>query len=148
LESYFECAEFNIGNNAAGYVGPHCGSDGRSIGVGIYGDESCSNYIGDVVDLSQYLSVDDTEESLQIYADKTCIPCKSSESFSLITDNEINNNNNDDDTYTTDHGVYPLCTYLYDASAKCQIHFSDPQSSYQVCVMNRKLSRTLPSVSC
>lgn len=78
--------------------------------------------MGDVVDLSQYLAVDDTEQELQMYSDKTCIPCKASESFSLVSDSDIENGNDD---------IYPLCSYLYDTSAKCQIHFSDPESSYQ-----------------
>lgn len=119
LSDYFQCTSFNIGNNV-GYVGPHCRSDGRTIGIGIYADQHCSRYIGDIVDIGQYLTVDDS--AFQMYYGRSCISCEASEAFSLLTDDQVGQASS----------VYPLCYQLYETSAKCQLHFADNEQSYQV----------------
>jgi hypothetical protein len=43
MQDFFECGQFNVGNNVA-YMGPHCRSDGKTIGIGIYKDEYCNKY--------------------------------------------------------------------------------------------------------
>ena len=53
---YFECAEFDVGG-AQTYLGPHCRTDGFTIGIGIYKDEYCSSFVGDMVDMEELTCV-------------------------------------------------------------------------------------------
>jgi hypothetical protein len=52
-EDYFTCSEFTVGDQT-GYLGPHCRSDGYTIGIGIFEDSDCSSYIGDKVNIQRY----------------------------------------------------------------------------------------------
>ena len=74
---YFQCAEFNVGG-AVSYLGPHCRSDGFTIGIGIYQDQYCSSYIGDMVDMEQVTGQAFDDEYLSPYYPKQCISCKAS----------------------------------------------------------------------
>ena len=71
---YFECAEFNVGN-AVSYLGPHCRSDGFTIGIGIYEDPYCSSYIGDMVDMEEVTGQAFDDDYLSPYYPKQCISC-------------------------------------------------------------------------
>ena len=71
---YFECAEFNVGN-AVSYLGPHCRSDGFTIGIGIYEDQYCSSYIGDMVDMEEVTGQAFDDDYLSPYYPKQCISC-------------------------------------------------------------------------
>ena len=89
LEDYFECAEFNIGNSA-GYLGPHCASDGKTISMGIFNDEYCNDYSADISEVSSYMAVN--QNDLAAYYSDNCISCLASvslplsqSSFGLIT---------------------------------------------------------------
>jgi hypothetical protein len=77
---YFECSEFNVGG-AMAYLGPHCRSDGFTIGIGIYEDEYCSSYVGDVVDLEQVTGQAYKDDYLSPYYPKNCISCTARVSF-------------------------------------------------------------------
>ena len=120
IEQYFSCATFPIGNNGNyGYIGPHCQSDGQTIDIGFYTDESCNNFAGESENLKNYFSIDETD--MDIYTSKTCIPCSAADSFALVTDDQLN-----------DGGIYSLCSALYEPAAKCQKAFSNQYKSYQV----------------
>ena len=111
-ENYFSCSKFTVGNNAV-YLAPHCRSDGSSIGIGIYSDQYCSDFIGDEVDISEFTGQNFDDGELQSYYDKTCLSCSASDGFSLITD----------DALKADQDLtYPLCTVLYQNSAKCNLY--------------------------
>lgn len=118
-QDYFSCTQFSLGNQM-GYLGPHCRQDGHTIGIGIYGDEQCNTYIGDVTDLNMYTAKQFDDSELSPFYDKTCISCRSSNSYSLIEDG---NNGND--------ATYPLCGAIYQNSAKC--HESLGSISLSVC---------------
>jgi len=106
LEDYFECAEFNIGNSA-GYLGPHCASDGKTISMGIFNDEYCNDYKADLSEVSSYMAVNDND--LQAYYSNNCISCLASDGYTLEAAN-------DDDSYTA---VSDICGALYGEGAKC-----------------------------
>jgi hypothetical protein len=72
---YFQCAKFNIGNQVV-YLGPHCASDGKSITIGIYNDESCSQYKGAISDMEAYVGLD--QSTLLFYYPESCISCNAS----------------------------------------------------------------------
>ena len=78
MQDYFECGKFNIGNSA-GYLGPHCADDGKTISMGIYDDESCNEYRADVSEVSNYMAVN--ENDLEAYYTGKCISCLASVSL-------------------------------------------------------------------
>jgi hypothetical protein len=121
-EDYYSCSAFAVGNNV-GYLGPHCGSDGRTIGIGIYKDAFCSVYLGDEQDIQQYTGYKFDSSELQFYYDKACISCSAIDGFSLITDDAL---------MASRDITYPLCAMLYENSAKCNRALSVTDYNYQV----------------
>lgn len=121
---YFTCQQSVVGNKNF-YTAPHCRSDGHTIGIGIYEDENCNTYVGKDFNFdndqngSNGLSFDD--EDLKTYYDGNCISCQASDSYALVTD----------DAYGTQEYTYPLCSVLYDYSAKCNKRIA-LQSTYDV----------------
>ncbi|KAL3942415.1 MAG: hypothetical protein SGARI_000274 [Bacillariaceae sp.] len=107
LMDYFECAEFNIGNGAVGYMGPHCASDGKTIAMGVFSDQYCNDFTADLADMSAYVQVSGTE--LDAYTSDNCISCLASDGYTLEVDN------NDDGQAD----VSDICGELYDEAAKC-----------------------------
>jgi len=103
-ETYFTCTAHENG----GYAAPHCAADGLTIEIGRYSDYTCSTYTGETV------------ASLQsTYYDQSCVSCNGPESFALVTDDEID----------TTSSTYPLCSALYDQSAKCTQHASSSNTA-------------------
>jgi hypothetical protein len=86
LQNYFQCAEFNIGDNV-GYLGPHCKSDGKTIGFGIYHDQYCNQYNADLLEMSSYMSVSDND--LEAYYSNNCISCLASVSLNGTVDFDV-----------------------------------------------------------
>jgi len=106
LEDYFECAEFNIGNSK-GYMGPHCASDGKTISMGIFNDDSCNDYSADISEVSSYMAYN--QNDLEAYYSPNCISCLASDGYTL-------EGANDDDQYNI---ITDICGALYGESAKC-----------------------------
>ena len=120
-ESYFSCSKFTVGNSV-GYLGPHCGSDGHTIGIALYGDAYCTDYIGDHSNVQEFTGQKFDDADLSNYYDKNCISCLADDGFSLITDDAISSN---------EDLTYPLCSVLYENSAKCNKH-AEGTLSYNV----------------
>lgn len=134
--SYFSCTKFDMGG-AYGYMGPHCRSDGRTIGIGIYNDQYCNEFIGDTSELSGSLNFDDNE--LQHYYDRDCISCSAEESYSLITDDVLGSGQD---------LTYPLCQLAYQVSGKCDRYMSsgvtvNQDSANQVSQREKTLQQCL-----
>jgi len=55
---YFECTEMESSNGQIGYIGPHCAEDGFTVTLGVYSDEYCNQYIGNGVDIANFLGED------------------------------------------------------------------------------------------
>lgn len=66
------CTAFAIGNDVA-YLGPHCGSDGKSITMGLFKDNECTKYVGNEADSGYSTGVDDS--LLQFFYSPTCVSC-------------------------------------------------------------------------
>lgn len=140
---WFECTEVER-NNQVAYVGPHCAEDGFEITLGVYSDEDCNEYIGNGVDVQNWIGEEMEEDALRTYynsaygptleqlqyvnEDQVCIPCNQAD---LMWDTVVANNFNDDAygnanqqyNYDQDSEVNELCTNLYMASARCDKHF-------------------------
>eukprot|EP00339_Tiarina_fusa_P005293 CAMPEP_0117052564 /NCGR_PEP_ID=MMETSP0472-20121206/36332_1 /TAXON_ID=693140 ORGANISM="Tiarina fusus, Strain LIS" /NCGR_SAMPLE_ID=MMETSP0472 /ASSEMBLY_ACC=CAM_ASM_000603 /LENGTH=512 /DNA_ID=CAMNT_0004767235 /DNA_START=73 /DNA_END=1611 /DNA_ORIENTATION=+ len=104
MAEYFECSNVNVGN-ADMYLGPHCRSDGKTIGIGIYKDENCNAYNADLGDISEVTGLDLSDDYLKPYYSENCISCLASDGFVLEVDE--------------DNQVADVCGMLYDESAKC-----------------------------
>jgi hypothetical protein len=122
-EDYFTCSQFKVGNNI-GYLGPHCTSDGKTISIGIFDDENCVNYIGDIVDLQQFTGMTFDKQGMALYDDGKCISCLERDEFSLYSDSSS----------TGGEGVYELCSVLFEVGGKCNryLNVEDTSDTYGV----------------
>lgn len=121
-ESYFTCSKIDIGG-VYGYLGPHCRSDGRTIGIGIYNDQYCNEYVSDTSEISSSSGLEFDDGELQQYYDKDCISCSAEESYSLVTDDVLASGQD---------LTYPLCQLAYQVSGKCNRYMSSSVSITQV----------------
>jgi len=72
--NYFSCSQFEIGNQVV-YLGPHCNDDGHSITLGVFDDEECSDYLGDIANMQDFTGIPFNEDSLSFYYPQTCVSC-------------------------------------------------------------------------
>ena len=84
MADYFQCGEFNLGNSVA-YMGPHCRSDGKTIGIGIYRDENCNRYNAKLNDISSYTGMDLSDEYMKFYYSNNCVSCRASVSSPCLS---------------------------------------------------------------
>ena len=113
-ESYFTCNAFNFGG-AKGYLGPHCRSDGRTIGIAMYKDQNCNDFIGEASEIAAASGMSFDDGELKNYYNKDCISCAAEESYSLITDDVLGSGAD---------LTYPLCSLAYQVSGKCDRYMS------------------------
>jgi hypothetical protein len=79
---YLQCTEFVVGNENV-YIGPHCGSDGYTLTLGIFQDNECTELIGDQVDFAYYTGLS-LNDDLSFYSNPTCVSCKNSVSMTFL----------------------------------------------------------------
>lgn len=88
---YFECTEVQRSNGQVAYIGPHCAADGFTITLGVFSDQYCNEYIGNGVDIANFLGGNLADDALKGYyntgvgatfqqlkyvaEDNLCIPC-------------------------------------------------------------------------
>lgn len=73
-ESFMECTQVQVDNSVV-YLGPHCGSDRHTITIGVFEDQYCSIYLGDVGSYDAVQGYDIDENSMSFYFPTTCIAC-------------------------------------------------------------------------
>ena len=113
-ETYFTCSKINIGG-ASAYLGPHCRSDGRTIGIGLYDDQYCNDFVSTAAAISEATGMNFDDSEMKNYYEKDCISCAAEESYSLITDDTLESGSD---------LTYPLCSLAYQVSGKCNRHMS------------------------
>jgi hypothetical protein len=97
------------------YIGPHCGSNGRSISLAVYKDQYCS-VIDEDTSISTLLGSVPTDNVNLVPND--CIRCGREEwedaaAFQWYEDEEVDDNN-----------IEPMCSMLYQLAGKCNKHLS------------------------
>jgi len=117
-----ECTEFENENGVKRYIGPHCSSDGRSIVLGLFSDEYCTQVVGDVYDAASFSGLNLVYNSLTDYSPKQCIPCNAQSVPYLDYEGE-----NDDG----DGQIIDICKDLYYGSAKCNTNFKNQLNTYK-----------------
>jgi hypothetical protein len=93
LTEYFTCTAVQKNNGVQAYVGPHCAKDGFTVTLGVFSDEYCNDYIGNSVDIANFIGeeIDIESDSLKSWynsangpldmltysnEDDVCIPCR------------------------------------------------------------------------
>lgn len=97
---YFTCTQTDTGS----YVGPHCGTNGHTIELGLFADNTCDTYLKSM-----------SSGNYQLYYAKDCLECNYKESFGLI----------DDNAYDYDATNNPMCSALFESSAQCHENVKD-----------------------
>lgn len=123
-KDFFECQEVdndNDNNNGNAYfVGPHCSYDKKTITVGLYTDEYCSEYVGNDVDISNVLGFYIDGDALADYYDEDCVTCNAAD---LPYQNQ--DEDGDDDDEEEEAEVTELCELLFEEAGKCHKYMED-----------------------
>jgi hypothetical protein len=125
LNDYLECGQYqnNNGNNnnnngMAYYLGPYCGMQGGSIFMGLFTDDTCTEFADDNGGLTTFASM---YGSSMPYASESiigyeCMQCKELQDA---------NQNADGDNADQDN-VREICETVYQQSGKCESRVSGP----------------------
>lgn len=123
VAEYMQCNKVNFENNNNGnnrkldewngeyYVGPYCASQGGSIYLGVFTDDSCTSFADDnggVALYYQYTGEDLPYASANI-VDMDCLSCM-----------EPQDNNNDGNDAEDDDQVSEVCENVYEYAGKCE----------------------------
>lgn len=84
FEDYFQCAQLQDDNGNVMYLGPHCMSDSASITIGLFQDEYCTEYVGNIADMEETTGLAFDESSLAFYSSESCVSCDASVSLKVI----------------------------------------------------------------
>lgn len=74
-ENFMECTAIEMDDGQVLYLGPHCGSDKHTITIGVFEDQYCSSYLGDVGSYEEIQGYNIDENSLAFFYPSTCISC-------------------------------------------------------------------------
>jgi len=136
LETYLECAEYEVYNSAgeeiSNFLGPYCANQGGDIRLGFFQDKYCmipSGYQPSYFEKITGIEIPYTKTSL---VSTNCLSCES-------TDQE-NQANNQQDYYNYDANgnknyyvatyVNELCGNMYMSSGKCESNFNSVDVPY------------------
>lgn len=79
MEEFFDCVRVEYGdddgNDEEYFLGPHCGSDGYTVSIGVYSDEECNTYIGDDMSVEDVAGFSIDTDELSSYFPKECVSC-------------------------------------------------------------------------
>jgi len=122
-EDFFECMKVdgvgdNNDNNAV-YLGPYCNpKDLKTISIGVFTDESCTEYIGDKISIYDATGMAMKDDALSMHYSSTCTSCHESS----LPYNIIEEDMDDSDL------VVEYCEDIYMSSAKCNVNLDLPTS--------------------
>merc|ERR1712194_182304 len=144
---YFECTQAVSSSGQVGYVGPHCAEDGFTVTLGVYSDEFCNQYIGNGVDISNFIGMEidaeddelkpwynsangalevlkySNEENVCIPCNKADLPYEESDYMEQYEAQNDGNNQDEEDDNRVQQEVNDICENLYLVSARCDKHF-------------------------
>jgi len=147
FSDYFECTEVESSSGQTAYVGPHCSEDGFTLTVAPYADQYCNEYIGNGVEVANFIGfeIDEEEDLFRDYynsaygttlsqlkylnEENVCIPCSTSDLMwvdranNACGDDDQNAGCGDDDGYNKNGEINELCESVYMVSARCDKHF-------------------------
>jgi hypothetical protein len=126
VEDYMECSQVKVQNNNNNngddkaqdqqtkyYVGPYCASQGGSIKLGLFSDESCSVEVTDTTFAALFNFTLPYSGSTESLIDSKCLSCKEGSSGS-------SNNQNDQSDADT---ITQMCEEVYADAGKCEANY-------------------------
>ncbi|KAL7534851.1 hypothetical protein ACHAXR_006124 [Thalassiosira sp. AJA248-18] len=142
LSEYFECTEVERNNGQVAYIAPHCADNGFTVTLGVYADENCNEYIGNSVNIANFLGYElnaDGEDELKPWynsangamdilefsdEDDVCIPCRKADNPYEDSEYEAQSDDQAEKQYNYgDDEINEICESLYEVSARCDKHF-------------------------
>jgi len=143
LKEYMECAQWEAPDNDNNrrkmeeaeeveyFMGPYCASSGSAIHLGIFFDESCTNFADDEGGDETYYNLVGDHIPYGIN-DKSvvgmeCISCKESEE---INDNDDNDNNDDEEE---EQEPIEFCQDVYQQAGKCESNLGTDSVNEAAC---------------
>jgi hypothetical protein len=128
LEEYMQCAQLNVNNNNNGgdgrkldenavsyYVGPYCAKQGGSVYMGLFTDDTCTEFA--TVTFESLTGFELPYDGKSMISDK-CLSCL-----------EKNNDDNDNDQADADQ-VSETCETIYTSAGKCESSLSTDYVAY------------------
>lgn len=123
LQNYMECAKSDIAdaNGNSLYIGPYCASQGGVINLGVFTDESCTNFADDDDGRTAYLTATgyNLPYSTANIVDLDCMSCA-----------EPSQNNNAGNDANDSDNVNEMCEKIYTLSGKCEANLPYGTSNY------------------
>jgi len=123
VQRYIECVEMEMNNqqyNQYGqeiryFIGPACSSDGKSVHLQVYSDETCSTKASNGIYQSNNYYGKPLPYSTESLIQTNCISCEEK-------DEDRNNYNNYNNGYNNnnDREIADICEETYEESAKCE----------------------------
>jgi hypothetical protein len=121
-DDFFECMKVDgVGNddNNAVFLGPYCNpKDHKTISIGVFADEWCTQYIGDQISIYDATGMAMKEHALSMHYTPTCTSCHESS----LPYNIIEEDMDDSDL------VVEYCEDVYMSAAKCNVNLDLPTS--------------------
>ncbi|GAX21648.1 hypothetical protein FisN_29Hh085 [Fistulifera solaris] len=117
IENYMYCNRLNVQNNNDGnqyYVGPFCANQGGAIHLGLFTDDTCSNFAEASFESLMGFTLPYAKKSI-IQSD--CVSCREPD----------NNNQNANDAADADQ-VRESCELWYDNAGKCEANLASVSS--------------------
>ena len=106
----------NNNNNYQLFIGPYCATDGKSIRLGVFSDETCTataeNGLETYKTNNYGVELPFSSGSIVKYGD--CVDCKA------VDDNADQNQNNGNNGYEEAYEVIELCEQSYEMAARCE----------------------------
>lgn len=134
LDQYVQCGQFQAnrrrldGNEVEYFIGPYCSDQGGKIYLGMFTDDSCSQFADDYAGVVTYK--DFTGESLPYSSESIvgmeCMPCAP---LAEIEEDDANANQNQND----DIEIKEVCEQLYQTAGKCEQNLGIDDPNYQAC---------------
>ena len=144
LEEYMECGKWQAPNNNNNreladaqveyYMGPYCADQGGAIFMGLFTDDTCSNFADSEGGASTYYSL---AGSTMPYAKESivgmeCVSCKEPEDVNQQQNNNQNQNNQNNDAQDADQ-VIDMCEQIYNMAGKCESSLSISSPNTNAC---------------
>jgi len=107
------------------YVGPYCSNEGGSVYLGLFTDDTCTNFADSNHGHSTFKSLAGTAlpYSTTSLISSDCVSCMEQEDPNRQND-EANNGNGQDDDAVDEDQVSDQCERLYESAGKCEAHVS------------------------
>lgn len=141
LQEYMECANFNAGRRRLNqeveyFIGPYCSNQGGDIFLGMFTDDTCTEFADDYAGLQTYKGF--TGQSLP-YSSSSIVgmECVSCEPLAEVEEDDGNQNQNDEIE------IKETCEQLYQTAGKCEnnLNIDDPNSQACNYMEGIKISR-------